>query len=128
MTKPILCLDFDGVLHSYTSGWQGVDIISDDAVQGAVAFLKESTREFDVQIFSSRSADPKNGIPAMQQWLLSKIFLELPFWEAKELFRMLSWPTVKPPAFLTIDDRAIQFTGEWPSIEMLLKFQPWNKK
>ena len=26
MSKPILCLDFDGVLHSYTSGWRGARI------------------------------------------------------------------------------------------------------
>src|SRR6516165_11904546 len=25
--KPILCLDFDGVLHSYTSGWQRAEVI-----------------------------------------------------------------------------------------------------
>ena len=40
----------------------------------------------------------------------------------------IEWPTEKPPALVTIDDRAITFTGEWPSIETLLKFKPWNKR
>ena len=39
MTKPILCLDFDGVIHSYTSGWKGARIILDPPVPGALDFI-----------------------------------------------------------------------------------------
>lgn len=33
----------------------------------------------------------------------------------------------KPPAMLTIDDRAICFSGLWPDPQQLLQFKPWNK-
>lgn len=37
--KPILCLDFDGVCHSCTSGWQGVAQANDPPVPGLFDFL-----------------------------------------------------------------------------------------
>lgn len=36
--KPILNFDFDGVCHSYTSGWQSADTIPDDPVPGLFDF------------------------------------------------------------------------------------------
>ena len=67
MSKPILCLDFDGVIHSYTSGWKGADIIPDPPVPGAFAFIRQASQHFDVQVFSSRSHQD-GGIQAMSEW------------------------------------------------------------
>lgn len=127
--RPILCLDFDGVLHSYTSGWQGADIISDPPVPGAIAFLYEAIQHFDVCIYSSRSHQ-KGGIEAMQYWIAEHERQ----WRAQQeivprtsLLLNIRFPLEKPAAFLTIDDRAITFTGAWPSVALLLAFKPWNK-
>lgn len=118
MNKPILCLDFDGVIHSYTSGWIGPDKIPDPPVEGVKEFIQDALQHFDVQIYSSRSryADgPENMRKWMDEWGLD------PFHEIK-------FPMDKPAAFVTIDDRAITFTGKWPSIGELVDFKPWNKK
>lgn len=123
-SKPILCLDFDGVLHSYTSGWKDADIIPDPPVPGAMQFLVGATEAFQVSIFSSRSKD-RAGVQAMRKWL--RYYLEEEgFSEEVEL--ELDFPTEKPPAMLTIDDRALTFTGRWPSIEELKAFKPWYQR
>ena len=127
MSKPILCLDFDGVIHSYTSGWHGATEIPDLPTPGAMQFLVDAVEEFDVQVFSSRSNEP-GGLEAMRDWLQERLNESIRADVAYRTYTALKWPLAKPPAMITIDDRAIQFTGEWPSIKTLLKFQPWNKK
>ena len=130
MTKPILCLDFDGVLHSYTSGWQGISVIPDPPVEGAIGFLWDAVEKFQVCIFSSRSSSPE-GIAAMRQWLnhYDELYWEgLPARPRTGLTLLIDFPTEKPAAFIGLDDRVLTFTGEFPSIDTLLKFQPWNKK
>jgi hypothetical protein len=124
MTKSILCLDFDGVIHSYKSGWKGADIIPDPPVDGAIAFISKALEHFQVAIFSSRSGHP-DGIYAMRKWL-RKYWLELGLSGDREL--EIAWPKEKPAAMITIDDRALTFDGTWPDIEDLKAFQPWNKK
>ena len=126
MTKPILCLDFDGVLHSYTSGWKGADTISDPPVPGAMKFISEAVNNFTVQIFSSRSSQP-GGRNAMQCWVGKWLCSEFQG-DGHDIADQLAYPTEKPAAFITIDDRALTFTGEWPTMEALKEFKPWNKK
>ncbi len=127
--KPILCLDFDGVLHSYVSGWQGADVISDPPVKGAMEFINDAIKGFHVHIFSSRS-NQSGGKEAMQNWLnvpLEYHFGTLGDSPIFDIIAAIAWPTEKPAAMVTIDDRAITFTGEWPSVDELLAFKPWNK-
>lgn len=130
MSKPILCLDFDGVIHSYKSGWKGADVISDPPVDGAIAFILKAIDHFDVQVFSSRSNEP-GGIEAMQKWLARhwEGCQQDPRVDSLSLTRtLIKWPTDKPPAFVTIDDRAITFNGTFPSIQEIKEFRPWNKR
>ena len=44
MSKKTVVFDFDGVIHSYTSGWQGVCLIPDEPVIGIKEAI-ESIRE-----------------------------------------------------------------------------------
>lgn len=123
----ILCLDFDGVLHSYTSGWKGANVISDPPVPGAMEFLSSAVERFHVYIYSSRSHQD-GGIDAMQKWLdyyLRQKFCDL---AASTILREIKFPVEKPPAHITIDDRAICFDGSWPDLWELVNFSPWNAK
>ncbi len=138
MNKPILCLDFDGVLHSYKSGWIEHDFIPDPPVPGAMQFLAEAIKSFDVKIYSSRSNSKyTGGIRAMMLWVQFWAKRELPNTEPDYVansvinavcYNKEAWPQEKPPAFVTIDDRAITFDGTFPSIEEIKNFKPWNKK
>ena len=127
MPKPLLCLDFDGVLHAYSSGWQGPTNIPDPPVRGAYAFLQAAVKQFTVAVYSSRSQAP-GGIAAMQAWLAQWAERELPPEADRRFLEAITWPMEKPSAFVTLDDRAITFTGEWPSLEELRAFRPWYER
>jgi hypothetical protein len=129
MRKPVLCLDFDGVLHSYVSGWQGAHVVSDPPTEGAMHFLWDATHHFTVAIYSSRSHQ-QGGRRAMKKWL-ERNFRE--YWASDrtscdDKLKEIEWPTYKPSAFLSIDDRAITFDGSWPEPSSLKGFKPWYKR
>jgi hypothetical protein len=76
-SKPILCVDFDGVIHSYTSGWKGASVIPDPPVPGAMAWLLKAAKLFSVVIYSSRSRDHE-GLAAMRAWFTRHARSKLP--------------------------------------------------
>ena len=117
-----LCVDFDGVLHSYTSGWQGFGVVDDPPVPGAIEWLRAlvADERFDVCVYSSRSKDI-GGLVAMRLWLVEHGL------RPGELAR-IAFPSQKPAAFLTIDDRAVCFDGTFPEPDDMATFVPWNKR
>jgi len=130
--RPILCVDFDGVIHSYTSGWKGIAEIPDPPVPGALLWLAKAQEWewFEIAIYSSRSLE-REGIEAMQAWLRKHARAELEDDYAVSRFMdRLTFPTQKPAAFLTIDDRAICFDGDWGKLDPkeLRSFKPWNQR
>jgi hypothetical protein len=133
-SKRILSVDFDGTLHYYTSPWKGPTHIPDPPSPGALDFLRAASERFTVVIFSSRSQS-LGAIEAMRSWLVAYAQLENAERVAKGLaphstawISDIGWPTAKPPAYLTIDDRCFCFEGTWPSVEQIENFLPWNRR
>lgn len=117
MSKQTVVFDFDGVIHSYTSCWQGVDIIPDPPVPGirqAIQNIRQAG--YEVVIVSTRTATLE-GARAMRDYLRDN---------GIEVDKICS---EKPPAIVYIDDRAICFDGDAASLlRKIQEFVPWNKR
>ena len=112
-----IALDFDGVLHSYKSGWTGYEPI-DAPVDGALEFVKLLlSKDFKVVIFSSR-ADTEAGKTGIKNWLKEHNF------PAIDVF------IEKPHADLYIDDRGFRFSGNFDEVINFIHsgISPWYKK
>lgn len=117
MWKRNVVFDFDGVIHSYESGWQGVTIIPDPPVEGIHDLLKSLSKKYDITIVSSRCVTSA-GIEAIWEYL-EKYGLD-------EYIKQVS--DTKPPAYVSVDDRAICFNGDCTSLEEKIdNFKVWNK-
>lgn len=115
ISKPTVIFDFDGVIHSYTSGWQGVTNIPDPPVPGIKEALQEIRKEYRVVVVSTRCFQP-GGIEAIKKYL------------AKYGIEVDEVTDKKVPAILTVDDRTICFDGKPERLlEKIKNFKPWNE-
>lgn len=110
--KPLLSLDFDGVLHRYSRGYQD-GTIYDDPAPGAREFCHLAQKHFLLVVHSARARTPA-GRAEMRAWFKEHGFPEMPI------------DAEKPPAFLHLDDRAMTFTGTFPDPGDLLLFKHWT--
>ncbi len=87
-----IAIDFDGVLHAYSRGWED-GAIYDTSIEGSFEALQLLSKKFKVIVFTAR-----NELLPVKKWLNDY------------------YPTIdlevtnrKPPAAYYIDDRAIRF-------------------
>lgn len=130
MSKPAneryrMAVDFDGVLHSYTTPWIDAATIPDPPVPGAIAWLMEIQKRLDVVIHTTRGATA-GGYFAVLRWLWDNGYREGD--EAYDWHQLKITVTDKKPAALVyIDDRAFRFEGRFPTAEEIHRMRPWNK-
>jgi len=114
----IIAMDFDGVIHSYKSGWLGEDKIQDLPVNGAKKAIDLYIKNgFEIHIFSSRCSSDKGRL-AICNWLYNNGFNP-----------DIVVSAIKPPAYMSIDDRSFPpWDGVFPTIDQIENFKPWWMK
>ncbi len=108
-------VDFDGVIHAYSRGWQD-GTIYDPPLDGALAALANLMTRYSIFIFTSRNSGQ------VAKWLVERGFAattddaaynhDLPWdgvvWDTKGVLLVTNR---KLMALVYIDDRAIRFTS-----------------
>jgi len=114
--KKTIVFDFDGVIHSYISGWKGTTNIPDKPVEGIKEAIDKLRQDYKIVVVSTRCFQ-KGGIDAIKKWL-EKYDIKVDG-VAKE----------KPPAIMYVDDNAVCFDGNPKHlIEQIGKFNNWMNK
>lgn len=119
--KKIIYVDFDGVINSYKTKFDSSNIFNlpDPPVPGAIEWLSELVQKFHVVIFTCRMLQPESEA-AIHNWLYKH---GMP----NHLVDHLAFSCIKRGAEAYIDDRGINFSGKYPTIEELDKFTSWTK-
>ena len=111
MLKKTILFDLDGVLNTYDGNYDKnyIPPIKD----GAYNLIKELSKDYKIVIFTSRNS------LITSKWLVANGLDEY----------VENVTNVKEPAYLMIDDRCINFDGDYKKLKERIKnFEVWYKK
>lgn len=104
--RPTIAVDFDGVIHKYSNGWQDGEIY-DDPIEGAFEkMLRLYLDGFNIVISTARTE-----IDSVKTWWNKWYHIKFP---NSEMFPV-EITNKKPIAIAYIDDRGIKFTN-WDEV------------
>lgn len=115
--NPTVVFDFDGVIHSYRSGWKGATVIPDPVVPGIKEEIERFRRfGYRVVVVSTRCSTME-GLAAVEDYL------------AENRIEVDAVQMEKPPAVCYIDDRALTFRGNPHGlVEQVGYFKTWTER
>lgn len=109
-----VCFDFDGVIHSYKSGWKGCDVIPDPPVEGIKKVIDElKDAGYTISIYSTRCIEWAGRAAIDEYCKKHGIYYDL-------------ISSTKPPAAVYVDDRGLKFDGKTEGlVERIKSFHSW---
>jgi hypothetical protein len=112
--KPVLCLDFDGVLHDHDGlEWTGEADIFGPPIHGAKEAVDFLRTRYSVAVHSARCGTPE-GRQSIVNWLaMYGITVD----EVCEH---------KPAAFAYVDDLGVPFYGDWSEVIARVRDMPYS--
>ena len=110
MYKKTLLIDLDGVLNNYDGNYDKDSIPS--IKDGAKELLKKLSKDYEIKLFTSR-----NKLLA-SKWIFDNKLNEF----------ITDITSEKQPAWLYIDDRGLNFNGDYQKLyDDIINFKVWYK-
>lgn len=120
-----VAVDFDGVLHRYSTPWINAHTIPDPPINGAIEWLWNTVQKMDVVIFSTRCKTWR-GRRAVRAWLRKNSGNLYHESMGARGIEDVTLSYEKPPALVYIDDRAWRFEGTFPTPQQIHAARPWK--
>ncbi len=117
-----ICIDFDGVIHDYSKGWQGIDVF-DKVLPGA----SEATHQLHEAGYMIIIYTTRNDTPALREFLSkNNIYFDYINYNP---YQPKGSELGKVKADIYLDDRGVCFTGNWDeALHKIFRFKTWQQK
>lgn len=121
MDKKTICIDFDGVIHDYSDGWQGEDVFGQMIPNADTGTSVLKKKGWTVIIFTTRKKTDK-----LEAWLKEH---NISYDYINENPAQPEHSSGKIIANVYLDDRGICFRGRWDSwlLREIADFEPWQE-
>lgn len=122
MDKKTICMDFDGVLHDYSKGWQGEDEFGQMIPNADIATSVLKKKGWCIIIFTTRKKTKK-----LEEWLKEH---NISYDYINENPNQPEQSSGKIIADVYLDDRGICFRGRWDDwlLNDIMNFEPWQEE